>query len=248
MDVIHSIGKISTGFAYLIATLMSFNSFAAPDQTDEFTDLSGYDNDIVLSKMQTNFELIPLKNDSFGDKIDLSSGKVQFSYTDVSIPLNSHLDMSVRRSFKDNSLLAKYNDSLGFGDWSLEIPHVNLTLMYRYNEFTHGWGTNNECNNLALNQGDVEVDESWKGATLNIPGQTTESMLRNGTENGDRLITKSNWSIECMTRSDGKGEGFRAKSPQGITYYFDIKKLFKQPNLILYGKLVITKVICMYRR
>ncbi|QDO85861.1 RHS repeat protein [Shewanella psychropiezotolerans] len=222
MDVVRQLVTASALFVFIT----SFSAISGPKEPggDEFSSLSGYDNDIVQSKMLTNFELTPLTKDSFGDRIDLSNGTVQFSYKDVSIPLNSQLDMSVKRIFQSSVLKESNNKSFGSAGWYLDIPHINLSLMFRYNRLSHGWDTNQECINLHQDQGDIEIDESWKGAILHVPDQTHEAMLYNKTSQGGRLVTKSNWSINCFARQDGKGQGFKAVSPNGVTYYFDIKQ------------------------
>ncbi|HJR73089.1 MAG TPA: hypothetical protein VJ806_05555 [Luteimonas sp.] len=84
-----------------------------------------------------------LDNNVFGDSINYYSGQLSFNVTDLSIPGNSALDMSVARSYS-----AEFERLRGakpdpahplrqyvfetrkylFGDWDLEIPHIAGTF------------------------------------------------------------------------------------------------------------------------
>ncbi|WP_395344920.1 hypothetical protein PN836_009180 [Ningiella sp. W23] len=84
--------------------------------------------------------LQPFGNTMLGDQIDISSGSVSFSYTDISIPGNSLLPVAVtrtrgagyvneasgavERATLDATTLNKtyYNNELG--DWQLDIPRI----------------------------------------------------------------------------------------------------------------------------
>ncbi|MCG7537560.1 hypothetical protein [Pseudoalteromonas sp. OOF1S-7] len=192
-----------------------------------YSRVSGHNNDIILSKMITDFELTPLTKDAFGDKISMESGLVKFSYKDVAIPLNANLDLAIYRSLKTGSIVEISGSDPEFSNWQLDLPRISLNVIHQSGQtgdFTHGWWTDQECHRLRDGQGAMDIDEYWKGAILHVPEKVHERMLYNSTGVGGRLITKSSWSIDCYTRSDGQGEGFKATSPDGITYYFDVKR------------------------
>uniref|UniRef100_UPI001681399E hypothetical protein n=1 Tax=Candidatus Enterovibrio escicola TaxID=1927127 RepID=UPI001681399E len=115
----------------------------------------------------------------------------------------------------------------------LDIPHIQTTLLSKYNQttremaFSGDWGRGRECS------GSLYADdfygyfpyEFWNGDTLNIPGLVNEKLLANTTgvlaERGDYpRVTQSNYKVSCDNRDDGKGEKFIVHAPNGNKYTF----------------------------
>ena len=63
--------------------------------------------------------------DLFGDKINLYTGTVEFIQTDVSLPGNNALQVSVGRRLATGGEGLSDRTDAAFGDWELEIPHLH---------------------------------------------------------------------------------------------------------------------------
>lgn len=61
----------------------------------------------------------------FGDKVNLYTGGLEFVQTDVSLPGNNSLPVSVGRRLRTGT--ERVNRTL-FGGWDLEIPHLHGTF------------------------------------------------------------------------------------------------------------------------
>lgn len=69
--------------------------------------------------------------DLFGDQVNLYSGRLEFAQTDISLPGNNALPVSVGRR------LVAGERGMGqrhFGRWDLEIPHLHGIFSYK-----NGW-------------------------------------------------------------------------------------------------------------
>src|SRR5689334_6055568 len=64
-----------------------------------------------------------LGDDMFGDRVDLASGSVSFSQTDVSLTGNNALPVAVTRTF--NVVSDKERPNYNFGDWDIDIPNIS---------------------------------------------------------------------------------------------------------------------------
>jgi hypothetical protein len=68
--------------------------------------------------------------DEFGDSINPLSGELAFRVTDISLPGNSHLPVSVTRRLSDIAAAAKGNPGRGpnLGPFSIEVPYVTTQV------------------------------------------------------------------------------------------------------------------------
>jgi RHS repeat-associated protein len=184
--------------------------------------------------------------DLMGDKVNLYTGAVEFSQTDVSLPGNSALPVSVGRRYVTGMLRQTYYEGL-FVDWDLEIPHLHGIYAGGLAK-PKGWvifGSLNRCSSFApppdastVSHAILEPNQFWAGHLLYVPGAGDEKMLKrdpaNTTQPSDGnvypIVTKSNWQFRCNTpltnpvtpdTADRAGEGFTALSPDGTQYRFD---------------------------
>ncbi|WP_313160729.1 hypothetical protein, partial [Stenotrophomonas sp.] len=66
----------------------------------------------------------PLKGEIFGEKVNLYDGTLSFSATDITVPGNSAIAVSISRSYSDLSGSSIQNE---FGNWTLDIPSLSGT-------------------------------------------------------------------------------------------------------------------------
>jgi RHS repeat-associated protein len=136
-------------------------------------------------------DIVGLGADLFGDNVDLFSGGLSFTQTDVSLPGNDRLNVSVGRRYQTG----RREVNRHFGDWDLEIPHLT-----GYFPRSAGWtGVNNppagsggqqtadplaRCTKFGIpfNLGSVSGmtyrrTDYWQGNILHIPGAGRQEIL-----------------------------------------------------------------------
>lgn len=178
----------------------------------------------------------------FGDEVNFYDGTVQFRQTDVSLPGNNALAVSVSRRF---TVKQEYNRQGAFGDWDWEIPHLQGVFS------TDGWtvttlaGQPASAKQLRCSQygppppvtsvgggGTFSAGEFWAGSSLVMPGGGGGELLLRGSStpvpadgSSYPLVTKDGTALRCLsslaTTSTGSGEGFEAVTPDGTRYRFD---------------------------
>lgn len=188
------------------------------------------------SKIMKDKEAVAsLKSDLFGDEVNTSTGQIEFSVTDLSVPGNSDLPVEVRRRFVVED---RNSDGYlyGFGNWDIDVPYLKGTFAA-----STGWvsalaGTENTTARCSTANGPNMVgpftsDRYWAGNTMHIPGAGDQEMLTPaaGLPAGPTYYTKytwttaANWRFACLpsTKNAYPGESFVAVSPDGKRYYFD---------------------------
>ncbi|WP_444997652.1 RHS repeat domain-containing protein [Aliikangiella sp. IMCC44359] len=257
---IRKLMNVSIGLS-LLTTVASL--VAAPDDPPEDFDQAVDKN--ILERLNVSEDITPHTVDLLGERIDMNSGSISFHQTDITIPGNSSLDVSIKRVFRGARFFDMNKGEMG--DWQLDIPHIHTTLFLKLTtQYTGSWGLNKECTG-ALNPGPTTLNgnpmmsyQYWNGDSLNIPGVINDKLL----EPSDVLIespeeynqftrvTKSNWRIECVDRLNASGtkigEGYKAHSPDGKTYTFAHRKIlpgvpFNPKEGFKYqGYMLVTKV------
>lgn len=179
--------------------------------------------------------------DLFGDKINYYTGGLEFIHTDVSLPGNNALPVSIGRRL----VAGGFNMGGGwFGQWDLEIPHLHGIFSQQA-----GWVSDTSQPKLRCSQfakppmvgasfgtsGLWAGVEYWHGSFLYVPGSGDQELLRRSGNphvptDGDTypVVTSNLWAVKCLPSlasdtSVGKvqGEGFLAISPEGTQYRFD---------------------------
>lgn len=209
----------------------------------------------LLENSKVNFELTPESTELLGDALDLSSGAVSFTATDVSIPGNFALDVALRRRHHDVN--TTYRNTAEFGDWGLDLPAIQARFVKGQEGF---WGRGLECSPNSQQQPPavaydgqvIEAKAYWGGVTLSL-GASQEKLLTNVDSElagyGVKYYTKNNIVISCYKRADGRGEGFKALAKDGTAYYFDVPHqvrayLPSYPRLPVYNYFLrISKVV-----
>ena len=171
----------------------------------------------------------------FGEKIDHASGTVEFGVTDVELKGNNALPVSVRRRYVPDAFspTAFYSTQYHFGDWELDVPYLHGVFAESV-----GWA-NARCSGPTSAAGMRPSDGGlgfssylfWHGSFVHVPGEGSSEILfrpqgtkgRMPQDGRDyRFVTKRQWFFACLaSMKNGQGEGFFARSPDGVSYYFD---------------------------
>ncbi len=230
MKPLNLIGAMTLAF-----TAVSSNNALATTK-DEASPLA-YEE--ILSRNESNDSITPETTELLGERIDLNSGTVSFSQTDVSLAGNNALSVALTRVHKSRAY-TNYNRS-DFYDWALDIPYIQSTAL-QGSYMTGPWGWRNTSDGQRLTpkecSGELEQETTfldgypypgvdyYNGDTINIPGQLNEKLLTKDTAGGFSKRTKSNWVIKCHDNKDengdvdNTGEYFEVYSPQGVVYTF----------------------------
>ncbi len=183
----------------------------------------------VLSRNEANDSVTAETTELLGERIDLNSGSVSFSHTDISLPGNSKLPVTLSRVHKSKEY-TNFNRT-DFADWALDIPYIQTTTLKGAGEGSIGtagpWGQSprRECSGI-LEEGEVFIagnpyssTDYYNGDTIHIPGQISEKLL-DKEDSQFRKRTKSNWGVKCEDNDDNTGEIFKVHSPDGTVYTF----------------------------
>jgi len=183
----------------------------------------------------------PIEGEIFGEQVNLYDGSVSFAATDISLPGNSEIPLSLGRTL--NPTDPKSN--LPFGNWELDIPSISglfggdaATVAAGY------WAPAQRCSTVGpppavtiknkLGTYDMTLSdfEYWDGTRLSLPGGGGGELL--GAPGDAKQVrpnvgaatpwnTKDGWFFSCLPnlKSGQAGEGFLGHSPDGTKYYFD---------------------------
>jgi len=184
----------------------------------------------ILKQFNVSFDITAETTDLMGEQIDLNSGSVSFKQTDIQVPGNFNIPVSVTRI--SGTADVEYSANRLFGDWSLEIPHISTSMAsIDGNIFTGSWAANKACSG-PLNPGSelnydasvLTVQDYWSGDNVYIPGQGSATLLYK--DAATPRTTNKNWKIECFTTRSGM-EGFRVTTTDGTSYTFDKLRLVR---------------------
>lgn len=183
----------------------------------------------------------PLKGEIFGEQVNLYDGSISFKATDVSIPGNGSLTMTLGRSYRDGD----GSSESPFSDWDLDIPSMSGVYGDLPETAAVGyWAPAARCSTVAAppalevwNRRQTQTvnfspTTFWDGVRLSLPGGGGEPVLGGS---GDARQpqpqfgepapwnTKGGWTFSCLTalKSGQPGQGFLGHAPDGTKYYFD---------------------------
>ncbi|MBC7622569.1 MAG: hypothetical protein H7232_04195, partial [Aeromicrobium sp.] len=224
-------GNVVHALVHLIAVTFAFTT--APARADVPT---RYEEQYKL--MRAPNAVASVGTDLFGDTVNLYNGGLQFRHTDVSLPGNNALPVSIGRRITAGEYRL---DGRAFGEWELDIPHIYLNVPHSV-----GWvnssGTAARCSSfsqpahaIGSSGSDWDPNEFWQGTFLYVPGAGAQQMLSRSAEDTASpglakdypVVTSRFWNFSCLASVKGDaaagsaGEGFVAISPDGIKYYFD---------------------------
>lgn len=168
--------------------------------------------------------------DGFGDQIDLQTGGLSFSVTDVDIPGNNALPVRFTRTYRVANSRAQGTNRM-LADWDVDVPRLSGVFA---TEWLAGSSTS-RCSSTTPPAvpsgltGIFDLHDFWQGVRLEIPGVGGGELLvadaaatkpSNGQIN--RWTTTGQIYLYCQsTIANGSGEGFWAVTPDGTKYRFD---------------------------
>lgn len=172
----------------------------------------------------------------FGDEVELSSGALSFSVTDISIPGNHSLPVALTRT----TTIVDWNDrafDAPMGDWDLDIPRLEGI-------FAPSW-PNQRCTSTAypptVNSGVASYShiEYWQGNHARMPGggemlDANQASVPKPTSGGPYLwVTAGMTYFSCLPTlvNGGPGEGFLAITSDGTRYWFNHMARFAASEL-----------------
>jgi len=167
-------------------------------------------------------------DDLMGDGIDPHTGSVTFEHTDVVLPGNNGLEVSLKRRRTQGYLYHEDVDA-EFSDWEYLVPRIKAVSVQPW--------TGTRCTSpyytkfpmITQSQGGGQFtttanQDYSQGVVMDVPGFGSQQVLEGG--GGPQFpaaathATKENWYLRCGSASDG-GQGFIATAPNGNTYRFD---------------------------
>jgi len=195
----------------------------------------------ALERVKVRSTVQPLGATPFGEKINLYTGSLSFTQTDVEYPGTGPTILLTRSFNTQRRFVQSYSF---FGDWGFDIPRIE-TIVRRPlgSQGTPGgnWivaplpGGSARCSQLDI---PYEADGSqylwWHGYDLIMPG-STRTLMRAATGLAMPTIslggspvtfkgtTTDNWRIGCLasTSSGQSGEAFLVVDPAGTKYFLD---------------------------
>ena len=186
-----------------------------------------------IEAIKKSKEVTPIGVDSFGDHLDLSSGSVEFKWTDIDVPGNSSLPVRLQRSLVvEDKYLTNAADLGGFGAaGNLDVPYLKGVFSSSGGWQVTGNSPNARCSMYAgpPSYDEIGASDYWSGNSMHIPWAGDHAMLSSPASalpkmsGAAPIITKDFWAFKCLpsTQNGYPGEGFIAISPEGDKYYFD---------------------------
>jgi hypothetical protein len=89
--------------------------------------------------IRVNEDIQPLGEHPFGENISLYDGSLSFEQTDVSASNNGPLLQFSRKFQVEGDLSSQDRADYAFGDWSLDLPHLETLVGSGYTYATSGW-------------------------------------------------------------------------------------------------------------
>ncbi|WP_274055478.1 RHS repeat domain-containing protein [Thalassomonas actiniarum] len=184
----------------------------------------------TLERLKIDFEVTPETSDLIGEQINLSTGALSFSQTDLVLPGNGP---EIRIARQMGGAQMHFASPREFGSWSLDLPHISTTMAKEQNadQYPSGWAQGDACTSFltpgtanGVAKAHMGPDDYWGGETIQIPGKGSTAILEKREDDGSHYrVTANNWKIDCITPSDNPNgyEGFKVTTPDGTRYYFE---------------------------
>ncbi|WP_165371453.1 RHS repeat domain-containing protein [Pseudolysobacter antarcticus] len=214
----------------------TLNTLSTVDSSIDYTDL-----------IRSQSAVGSLDGGLLGESIDYYTGQTDFVATDVSLPGNNALPVAVGRRYH----VANHAGGVlagAFGDWDLEIPHIEGVVATATGWTVPGAGTDSRCTYFAAPPAttvttpngtgtvttSVPSSEYGVGYAIVVPGAGRHELLLRASGNtqspgsGYPIVSQDWWASGCVQRAGvplgnppTPDEGFQVKSPTGVTYTFD---------------------------
>jgi YD repeat-containing protein len=205
-----------------------------PQETDPFpTAMQPYEE--YGKRLKSASTVGPLTSEMFGDQVSLYNGSVEFVAVDIDLPGTGAYPVQLRRRLKveERKHIAVLD---GFGEWEIDVPYLHGTFANAHRWEAESGDVSQRCSVVGQPRmpaiGTFEPNEIWHGNFLHIPGRGDEEMLDNVPSKAPDVIhpgvkypwiTKSYTIFRCLdhTANGYPGQGFVARTQDGLTYTFD---------------------------
>jgi RHS repeat-associated protein len=195
------------------------------------------ENSVSVAFLQGKAPVAPdaigtLGPDLFGDKINLYNGAFSFEQTDAELPGNNALPVAFVRTHSPGRQFIVRG---ALGDWDINTPRIEGSFADPEGWVPLSGSAANRCSGYNMppyvarggfSPEDFSPDEYWQGTNLVLPGHGAQELLVNThAPNGGgqwNLVTRNLWQVGCLPSvQNAPGQGFVARSPEGVTYRFD---------------------------
>lgn len=180
----------------------------------------------------------------FGDSVNFYTGALSFSTTDVAIPGNFALPVSVTRQTTVGHGKGSDNHDRLFADWGMDLPNISGVFAASLGWVTGGT-VNQRCSlpgpppPISFETVDFQPHEYWSGTQLELGGGGGGELLEAGRAGGEILSSPtgrtrpgnggpyywltSDWTyVSCLPSvANDSGEGFLAVTSNGTKYWFN---------------------------
>lgn len=135
-------GIVKRLILFCVVFMWSKNSLGA----DEFIISGPNSSEMILQRLKVSETLDPETSGLFGDSIDLNTGAVSLAQTDITLPGNNNIPVSLVRKYNGD----KYSNykNLHFGDWDISIPNISFSMIFddlTYRRYSGNWDSGNLC-------------------------------------------------------------------------------------------------------
>jgi YD repeat-containing protein len=201
--------------------------------------------DQYVKAQRPSMAIEPLDTNLFGEQVSMLDGSISFINTDVSVPTNSGMPMTIGRVLSiqdqtpDSRNIGTYRDNGPFGMmWDIAVPNLKATVDARL-----GWVGKDRSVNRCSQGGAApwvqgvppfwkvvyESEHYYSGVLASIPSYGEEYLLKPAAgspvpNDGMSYVktSKSGWRVRCIQQlKRGSGEGFLVVLPDGSHYQFD---------------------------
>jgi RHS repeat-associated protein len=180
-----------------------------------------------------------LDTDLLGESIDYFTGQTDFVTTDVSLPGSNALPVALGRRYHVTNHAGGVLQG-AFGDWDLEVPHVEGVFATSVGWTVAAGNVDARCTYFGapppatVTTGTVTTSvpaaEYSLGFTAVIPGYGRHELLLRASASPapagpHPVTTKDLWAVSCAQRANAADphipdEGFVVTTPDGVTYTF----------------------------
>ena len=188
-------------------------------------------------------EIAPLGPDLFGDQVEFYKNTLSFSVTDISLPGNFSLPVSLTRRLSVTDRYTYDGHDEPVGDWDLDIPRIS-------GNYAPVWA-DTRCSSpkpAPPAVGEFQVSDFWHGLDANMPGGGELIKADKGVAKPPEdvnttypLMTSAFTYVRCLTDTNAPGgdavlnstgEGFEAITSDGTKYTFAWMAMNEEPDLL----------------
>jgi hypothetical protein len=208
-------------------------SLGAHAQTGDYP-ASTYESE-YLKRLKSYETITPYGESPFGESIDLTTGQVSFSQTDIVLEGTGPTIRVSRSRSPEIYDPSGVGPAQVLGDWSLDIPRISTLVPSRRGATNGGspgenWDVAQRCTSfgdMSPGSGNIDLEDWWHGYELVMPDGSTQPLLQRdpaytvkpaGTT-AYPIVTLGDVQMSCLasTKNGEAGEAFQSgRTARGI--------------------------------